>query len=84
LRYFDEQDGISQFKLIVGGRRVDQWKADQELPTPTNFPDSHSSIRRTVHSVRLDGGADIRLESEADRGERAAVDYLEVVPSRAP
>lgn len=83
LRYFDEQDGVSQFKLFVPDRRVDQWKADNEVPTPTTLPDAHSSIRRTVRSISLQNGDLVRLDGRADAGERAAVDYLEIVPSDA-
>jgi alpha-glucuronidase len=82
VRYFDEQDGVSQFKLFVGGRLVDEWKADYELPTPTVLPDAHSSNRRSVRGLSLEHGDEIRVEGAADGGERAAVDYLEVLPSR--
>jgi hypothetical protein len=82
LRYFDEQDGVSEFKLIVAERDVDRWKADNQLPTPTTLPDAHSSIRRTVRHVSLQGSDIIRLVGKPDAGERAAVDYLEIVPSQ--
>ena len=72
---------MSQFRLFVGERRVDQWTADHELPTPTTLPDAHSSIRRTVRGILLRDGDTIRLDGRADAGERAAVDYLEIVPS---
>jgi alpha-glucuronidase len=81
LRYFDEQDGVSQFKLFVGERRLDAWKAHHELPTPTTLPDAHSSIMRTVKGVRLKDGDVIRLDGRGDAGERAAIDYLEIIPS---
>jgi alpha-glucuronidase len=82
LRYFDEQDGVSKFRLFVGDRQVDEWKADNNLPTPTKLPDAHSSNRRTVATESLQTGDEVRVEGVADGGERAAVDYLEVVPSR--
>jgi alpha-glucuronidase len=82
VRYFDEQDGVSQFKLFVGDRLVDEWKADNELPTPTVLPDAHSSNRRTFAGVSLVPGDEIRIEGNADRDERAAVDYIEVLPSQ--
>jgi hypothetical protein len=62
---------------------LDQWTADNELPTPTTRPDAHSSIRRAIRHVQLQPGDIIRVEGEADAGERAGVDYLEIVPSQA-
>jgi alpha-glucuronidase len=79
VQYFDEEDGVSEFKLYVAGRLVDQWKADNHLPTPTNLPDAHSSIHRTFRGVALRPGDEIRIEGTADGGERAGIDYVEIV-----
>jgi alpha-glucuronidase len=79
VRYYDEEDGISEFKLYVAGKLIDQWKADNRLPTPTNLPDAHASIRRTVSGVVLRPGDEIRIEGTADGGERAGIDYVELV-----
>ncbi len=51
------------------------------MPTPTTLPDAHSSIRRTVRGVALRSGDEIRIEGTADGGERAAIDYVEIMPS---
>ncbi|HEX3601597.1 MAG TPA: alpha-glucuronidase family glycosyl hydrolase [Lacipirellulaceae bacterium] len=83
VQYFDEEDGASKFKLFVDDKLVDEWQADGHLPTPTNVPDAHSSTRRTAPNVALHAGDEIRLEGSADGGERAAVDYFEIVPNRA-
>jgi alpha-glucuronidase len=80
VQYFDEEDGVSRFKLFVAGKLVDEWRADNHVPTPTTLPDAHSSIRRTVRGVTFHIGDEIRLEGTADGGERAAVDYFEFVP----
>ncbi len=69
VQYFDEEDGVSKFKLFVGERQLDEWQADNRLPTPTTHPDSHSSIRRTVRSVKLQPGDEIRIEGQAHDGE---------------
>src|SRR5262249_14022138 len=53
IQYFDEDDGVSQFDLFVAGHWVDQWKADQTLPTPTNLPNAHSSTRHTLRDLAL-------------------------------
>ena len=81
MQYFDEEDGVSNFKLFVGERQLDEWQADNRLPTPTTLPDSHSSIRRTVRSVKLQPGDEIRIEGQAHDGERAGIDYVEIVPA---
>jgi alpha-glucuronidase len=80
-QYFDEEDGVSKFELFVGGKRIDQWRADNHLPTPTMLPDAHSSIRRKTSGVELHTGDEIRLEGNADAGEHAVVDYFELVPT---
>ncbi|HVT29378.1 MAG TPA: hypothetical protein VHE81_15285, partial [Lacipirellulaceae bacterium] len=82
VQYFDEDDGVSQFKLFVAARLVDQWQADNHLPTPTTSPDAHSSIRRTIRGVMFEPGDEIRIEGTADASERAAIDYIEIVPCR--
>jgi alpha-glucuronidase len=84
LQYFDEQDGKSKFKVFVGDKLIDQWTADNELPTPTTLPDAHSSIRRTMRNVALKRGDTVRVQGGADGGEQAAVDYLEFVPTSSP
>jgi alpha-glucuronidase len=82
VQYFDEDDGLSKFKLFIDDRLADEWAADNRLPTPTTRPDAHSSIRRTVDGVTLKTGAEIRLEGAADGREYAAIDYIELVPAQ--
>jgi alpha-glucuronidase len=81
VQYFDEEDGVSKFKLFVVGKLVDQWQADNHVPTPTTLPDAHSSSCRMIRSLSLKPGDEIRIEGTADGGERAAIDYIELVPS---
>jgi len=82
VQYFDEDDGISQFRLFVSGQLMESWRADNVLPTPTKRPDAHSSIRRAVTGLALRPGDEIRIEGVADGGENACLDYVEVDPSR--
>jgi alpha-glucuronidase len=79
VQYFDEEDGVSRFAAWVGAQQVDAWEANQHVPTPTTKPDAHSSSRRTIRSLALRPGDVIRISGEADQGERAAIDYLEIV-----
>jgi alpha-glucuronidase len=78
VQYFDEEDGVSKFKMFVADKLVDEWLADQHVPTPTTVPDAHSSTCRMIHGVTLKQGDEIRIEGTADGGERAAVDYVEI------
>jgi alpha-glucuronidase len=79
IQCFDEEDGVSHFKVYVGERLIDQWQADQRLPTPTTLPDAHSSIRRAIRDVALQRNDEIRIEGSADDGERAGIDYIEII-----
>ncbi len=76
VRYFDENDGASQFQLLVAGQVVDQWKADDTLPD--NRPNGHTSTCHETRRVALRPGDEIRIEATADGAERAAIDYLEI------
>jgi alpha-glucuronidase len=79
VQYFDESDGKSAFKLFVGGQLVDEWMADDQLPTTK--PDAHSSTRHRVRGLALRPGDLIRIEATADGGEQAAIDYVEINPA---
>ncbi|HZL42588.1 MAG TPA: alpha-glucuronidase family glycosyl hydrolase [Verrucomicrobiae bacterium] len=79
VQYFDENDGISRFRVLVSGQVVDQWDAADVLPS--NLPNGHTSTRRTVRGVALRPGDEIQIEGRADAGERACLDYLEIEPA---
>ncbi len=79
VRYFDQNDGASQFKLFVAGKQVDQWLADDHLPA--SAPNGHTSTRRNVPGVSLHPGDEIRIEATADGHEQACLDYVEFEPA---
>ncbi len=79
VQYFDESDGKSQFKLFVGEQLVDQWTADDHLPTTK--PDAHSSTRHRVRGLALRPGDAIRIEAKANGSENADIDYVEIDPA---
>jgi alpha-glucuronidase len=81
LQYFDEEDGVSHFEIWHGEQRLDGWAADGHVPTPTIKPDAHSSTRRTIRGVSLNPGDEVRVIGVSDQGERAAIDYLELIPA---
>ncbi len=76
VQYFDEEDGVSQFKLTIAGREVAAWDGSDHVPTPSDKPDSHTSSRKWIRGVELQSGDEIVLTGQADRGERAGVDYF--------
>ena len=78
VRYFDQIDGISRFRLLVGGQLVDEWTAADRLPT--RRIDSSSSARRVVRGIALRPGDEIRIEGMRDGNETAALDYIEILP----
>jgi hypothetical protein len=82
VQYFDEDDGISRFTVFVAGQPVDNWIADNTLPTPTRLPDAHSSTRRVIPGVALRPGDEVRIEGVAQGGEKACIDYVEIRRTR--
>jgi alpha-glucuronidase len=80
VQFFDENDGVSDFRLFVGGQEIDSWKADDQLPS--SRPDAHTSIRHNCRNVALRTGDEIRIEATAQAGEQACLDYIEITKSR--
>ncbi|PYV16756.1 MAG: hypothetical protein DMG21_10630 [Acidobacteria bacterium] len=81
VRYFDQNNGVSHFRLWVGRRLIGEWAADDHLPTAK--VGGSSSTRRTIAGVRLRTGDPIRIEGVPDGGEAAAFDYVEIQPEAA-
>jgi alpha-glucuronidase len=77
VQYFDQQDGVSQFRVWIAGRLVDKWSAADRLPS--RKVDSSSSSRRTIHGIDLRKGDEIRIEGIPDGRESAALDYVEIL-----
>jgi alpha-glucuronidase len=79
VRYFDQEHGAAHFRVTVDNQKIDEWTAADHLPTAKI--DGSSSTRRTIPGVTLRTGDEIRIEGTPDGGEKAAVDYVELVPS---
>jgi alpha-glucuronidase len=82
VRYFDYAQGRARFRLRVGNQLVDEWLADDSLPTRRAEPDGTSSTRRMVTGIALRHGDEIRIEGFPDQSEDAALDYVEVIPEK--
>jgi alpha-glucuronidase len=78
IAYFDENDGVSKFKLYVGDQLVDQWQADDQLPD--DKPGGHTSTRHRTPKIALRPDDVVRLEGTSDGDEQAGVDYIEILP----
>ena len=84
VQYYDQTNGVSQYKLLVAGQTVDQWLADDMLPSRNvqSLPNGHTSTRHTARGMALRPGDEIKIEAVAGEGERACVDYLEIEPAK--
>jgi alpha-glucuronidase len=78
VEYFDLAGGASEFRMFVGEKLVDEWKADAHLPFAKLGGDS--STRHRIRRVELHTGDVIRLEGISDGEERAPLDYIEIHP----
>ena len=77
VQYFDQNNGVSRFRLWVGDQLIDEWSAANR--PPSQKIDGSSSTRRTIAGVALRPGDRIRIEGAPDGGEPAAIDYVEVL-----
>jgi alpha-glucuronidase len=78
--YFDQNNGVSQFRLFLNDQLVDEWPAALGLPTAE--PNGDSATRHLTKGLALRPGDTIRIEGIPDRGERAPLDYIEIHPSQ--
>ena len=80
VRYFDQMDGVSRYRVMLNGWLLDEWTAG--LRIPTRRLDGSSSTRRDIEGVALRRGDEIRIEGMPDGRERAALDYVELISAR--
>ncbi len=76
IEYFDQNNGKSKFRVLVGDKVADEWVADDHLPATK--PNGDSSTRRRIAGIALRPGDTIRIEGVPDGEEHAALDYVEV------
>ena len=77
VQYFDESDGASRFRLLVGGREIGAWPAIVDLPHRDE--NGHTATRRVFKGVKLSAGETVRIEGSPDAGEPAPLDYVEIL-----
>ena len=76
--YFDQSDGASKYRLMIGAREVGRWVANRDLPHVES--NGHTATRTTFRGVRLAPGDLLRVEATPDANEPAPLDYIEIVP----
>ncbi len=74
VEYFDQINGESKFRVLVGDQVVDEWVANDRLPAIRIGGDS--SVRRRIKGLALRPGDEISIEGIPDGKERAAFDYV--------
>jgi alpha-glucuronidase len=79
VQYFDQNNGASRFRVSLGDHVVDEWLADDHLPSAK--PNADSSTRRVLH-LALKPGDEIQIEGAPDNGESAPLDYVEIRAQR--
>jgi lysophospholipase L1-like esterase len=79
LGYFDENDGVGQLEVRVGGTALAAFNLNQNLPSPG--PSAQSLVRTTVtRGLSLNQGEEIQITGIINQGEPARVDYIEFIP----
>jgi alpha-glucuronidase len=76
VEYFDQNNGVSKYRVFVNDQLVDEWIADNNLPAKK--PGSDASSRRRIKGIALRPGDEIRIEGIPDRDEHAALDFVSI------
>jgi alpha-glucuronidase len=76
VEYFDQNNGASHYRVFAGSQMVDEWTADERLPS--RKMDGTTSMRRSISGIALRPGDEIRIEGIPDGGEPAGLDYVEI------
>jgi alpha-glucuronidase len=80
VRYFDLRTGNAQYELLINGKSLAHWTANDSLPPAAVDPhlDGSTSTLFTVSDVRLKPNDTLTLRGMPNQGEPAPVDYIEV------
>jgi alpha-glucuronidase len=76
VQYFDMPSGEARYRVLIGKQVVDEWTAADRIPA--RRLDAGASARRVIAGIALRPGDEIRIEGTPDRGDPAALDYVEV------
>lgn len=78
VEYFDQNNGVSKYRVFVGNQLIDEWLADSSLPATA--PNGDSSTRRHITGLALRSGDVLSIEGFPDAAEAAPLDYVEIYP----
>ncbi|HKM83117.1 MAG TPA: alpha-glucuronidase family glycosyl hydrolase [Candidatus Acidoferrum sp.] len=79
VRYFDQSNGTSRFRVYLRDQLIAEWSAGDHLPA--SAPNADSSTRYRIRGITLKPGDALRIEGRPDGPERAALDYVEFTPA---
>ena len=80
VEFFDLLGGAAKYSFAVNGRELVSWTANALLPSRNLHGDN--STRMVIHQVELKPGDLIKIQGIPDGNDKAAIDYIETVPSR--
>lgn len=78
VEYYDQDNGESNFRVLLNGQTIDQWTANRLLPA--RKPGGDASSRRRIRGVPLRPGDEIRIEGIPGGREPAGLDFVALVP----
>ncbi len=80
VQYFDIHPGEAQYELLLNGKPIGHWAADNIVPPAVSDKklDGHTSTRFTLTGIRLAPGDTLMLSGLANGAELAPVDYIEI------
>ncbi|MBV8515005.1 MAG: glucosiduronase [Acidobacteria bacterium] len=76
--YFDQKNGESKFHLLLNGKEISHWIANNQLPATKIGADA--ATLRNIANITLHPGDEIRIEGIPDGDEPAGLDYIEITP----
>lgn len=74
LRYFDENDGVANARVLINGVEAFSWSWNKNLGASVANAQTRTTI--TQENVYIEGGSVISIEATANSGEPARIDYL--------
>jgi len=80
VQYFDQNNGISHYDLVVDDQVKDSWAADDHFPS--DKMNGHTSTRHTPAGVELKPGSILKIVGHPNDGEPAPLDYVELIRER--
>ena len=76
VQYFDQNNGVSHYQLLVNEKLLDSWAADDHLPSDKMIV--HTSTRHTIEGVEIQPGDVLKIVGTPDGSEPAPLDYIEI------